>query len=64
MASKKKAKKRLVRGKDWHGWCYKSDSEGLYGWTTPDPKRIEAEENPASWDSGEWVRVKFVEVKP
>ena len=64
MTTKKPKPKRLVRGKDWHAWAWKSDTDGLYWWVNGyEGKDLLKEENPATWDKGKWVRVKFVEVE-
>jgi len=64
---KAKAKKRRVRGKDWHAWTWK-DTSGTYNigrnpsdfvwWADYAPDKSN---HPT--DKGKWVRVKFVEVK-
>lgn len=61
--AKKKAKKRLVRGKDWHAWAWKagktwSKPGELFWWAEPNYTR--PRKRPT--ESGKWVRVKFVEV--
>jgi len=59
---KNKPKKKLVRGKDWHAWAYKSESEGLYHWAVA-RKPIAQMDDDTRNEPGKWVRVKFVEVK-
>lgn len=56
-------KKRLRRGKDWHGWAWKAGKKWpvpgeLFYMAKPDKPFNKLE------SSGKWVRVKFVEVKP
>jgi hypothetical protein len=55
----KKKRKRLLRGRDWDGWCWKDASaETIDTWYVLAKK-------PNTWrHNGEWVRVKIVEVKP
>lgn len=59
-------KKKLVRGKDWHGYAWKHLGDGssviphgcLMRWAEPTRP---PEKHPT--EKGKWVRVKFVEVK-
>jgi len=55
--------KRLVRGKDWHAWVWKPGS----AWPRARASFYFAEPRKPSrghTETGKWVRVKFVEVKP
>lgn len=63
---KKPKKRRLIQGRDWHGWVWKhlakTDSILKYGelmhWAEPmEPK------NSHPTEKGKWIRVKFVEVE-
>lgn len=62
-----KKKKRLIQGKDYHGWVWKAkgwpngeDGYVFFHWAEPDrPKRRMG----TPTEDGKWVRVKFVEVK-
>lgn len=59
---KAKAKrKRLVRGVDWHAWAWRYAPGILSSFAKPTkPDNFREEEGVP----GNWVRVKFVEVKP
>lgn len=46
-------RKRLVRGRDWHGWCLKRSDGSLENRATALDMK----------NDKRWVRVKFVEVK-
>ena len=63
MKKPKPKRKRLVRGKDWHAYCWKSDKQGLCQWADYLPLG-HAEDRKPEAGGGHWVRVKFVEVKP
>lgn len=54
--------RRIVRGKDYQGWAFKVHGGGFQGWTFyyGDTRPM----NPSDVPSGEFVRVKFVEVRP
>ncbi len=63
MAPKKKQTRRLIQGRDWHGWACKfpmkdGDPEGKWRmcqWAEPkEPKK--------QINGGKWVRVKFQEI--
>lgn len=56
----KKKRKRLVRGKHWHGWAYRSAyTGGFCFWAEAGNK---PKESPDDEPGGKWERVKFVEV--
>ncbi len=56
----KKKRKRLVQGKDWHGWAYRSNYlKGFIYWAEPRKPTKSPDHEP----DGKWVRVKFVEVR-
>lgn len=60
---KKKTKKRLVQGRDWHAWTWKFGKS----WDTPGQLGCFAEPFKLAKmvsETGKWVRVRFVEVKP
>lgn len=53
--------KRLVRGRDWHGWAIREDGTGrviapMYDRTPGSSRQILV--------GGRWVRVKLVVVRP
>lgn len=55
-----KRKKRLRRGKDWHGWAFYepgADGIGMCHWAEVTPPK----EKPSP--DGTWVRVRFVRVR-
>lgn len=61
-------RKRLVQGKDFHGWAWKPAGDD---WAPGDPDRLfhwaehyrPRKRNGTPTEKGKWVRVKFVEVK-
>ena len=63
-----KTKRRKVRSKDWHAWAWKAGKTWphpgeLFYWAESDrPPHGSPESKPT--DSGKWVKVKFLEVKP
>lgn len=62
MATKRK---RLVRGKDWHGWAWEpgkadSDVSPLLWWAEAERPKL-CDSRPTT--TGKWVKVKFVKVK-
>ena len=54
-----KKRQRLVRGRDWHAWAwqFRNGRFALESWDKP------YYVDPDLRDGGEWVRVRFVEVK-
>ncbi|MFA5187171.1 MAG: hypothetical protein WC551_11900 [Patescibacteria group bacterium] len=52
---KKPKAKRLVRGRDWHGWAYQFKDGSLGYWASITSFQEKMDRN------GKWVRVKFVE---
>lgn len=60
---KPKKRKRLIRGRDYHGWAWKAGKT----WVKPGELFCWAETvKPAlrPTETGRWVRVRFVEVVP
>lgn len=56
--------KKLIRGKDWHGWCWYYESDPNYG-TKLDTSEVY--ESRVRWAhayrrKGRWVRVRIVPV--
>lgn len=64
-------KRRLVQGRDYHGWAWKAESDdrlnGLFFWAEPHKPRPDVHAEVYSpvkpSEKGKWVRVKFVEAK-
>lgn len=59
-------KKRLVKGKDYHGWAWKHTGndrmKGFFWYAEPHkPNKNWPDHKPS--EPGKWVRVRFVEVK-
>lgn len=56
-------RKRLKRGRDWHGWAFYEGGKtglGMCHWAEADkPPRHEGKPSP----DGRWVRVRFVRVR-
>ncbi len=50
-------RRRLVQGRDYHGWAWEDPTLGLSCWADTKPGRLYPETN-----AGRWVRVKFVRV--
>ena len=62
-------KKRLVRGRDWHGWAWKTDAGNFHFYAIGGDPRLHPGPAPKGYvcrsvSGGKWVRVKFVEVPP
>lgn len=60
-------KKRLKRGKDWHGWAWKASSadnlNGLHFYALADRPDTRRNDYLPPTEKGKWVRVRFVEAK-
>jgi len=64
MPAKKSKRKRLVQGKDYHGWAWEigeGSGKGSFCWFAEAYKPPTAN-NPT--ETGKWFRVKYVKVKP
>lgn len=67
MKKKTAKRRRLVQGRDYHGWAWKPNEDngsrypddGLFHWAE---SRRPTKEDPPPTPSGKWVKVRFVEV--
>ena len=54
-----KKKRKLIKGKDWHGWAMKFGDNGELSFFAADRRPIRYTNMPPE---DKWVKVKFVEV--
>jgi hypothetical protein len=57
------AKKRLVRGLDWHAWVWCWDDDGIIDTATYPTKAKAIRQRSFLVSGGHWIRVKFVKVR-